>query len=246
MARTITSAEAFTIARLTCASSRPSVDRPASGCSAQTPSTTASARTERMKSIAPAPSVTCASLSSRPPIITTSAVGWSASAAAIGGELVRIVRGRLGRQPAGELEVGRRAVEQDDPARRRARGRRRRRARPWRPRRSRGGARSSRAAARAAARRRGRAGRGPARRARAGRGGRCPPTRPARRRGAPRRPSRRGRARRGSPGAVRRRGAVRVPARSCMLLHGSGPHAYTCTEPQADVGARVARRSPDL
>ena len=45
-----------------------------------------------MKSIAPAPSVTWATLSSRPPIITTSAVGWPASAAAIGGELVRIVR----------------------------------------------------------------------------------------------------------------------------------------------------------
>ena len=53
---------AATIARLTCASSRSSVERPCSGCSAQTPSTTASARTERMKSTAVGPTVTCARL----------------------------------------------------------------------------------------------------------------------------------------------------------------------------------------
>ena len=42
--------------------------------------------------MAGAPTVTCARLSSRPPIITTSAAGCSARAAAIGGELVSTVQ----------------------------------------------------------------------------------------------------------------------------------------------------------
>ena len=45
---------------------------------------------------------------------TTSAEGWSARAAAIGGEFVSTVQARSCGQAARDLEVGRRAVEQDD------------------------------------------------------------------------------------------------------------------------------------
>ena len=91
------------------------MESPASGCSAHTPSTHASACTVRRKSTAEAPTVTCARLSSRPPITTTSAVGCSASA---DGDRRRVGEhgedAVVGQQP-GELEVGGRAVEDDHP-----------------------------------------------------------------------------------------------------------------------------------
>ena len=112
VASAITSAEASTIARLTYASSWWVTVMPSSGCRLQMPSTQTSARTWRSASTVCAPTVTWESLSSRPPISTTSTRGWAASASATGGELVSTVQSRSGRQPARELERRRPAVEQ--------------------------------------------------------------------------------------------------------------------------------------
>ena len=106
VASAITSADASTIARLTCASSWSLTVTPSSGCRLQIPSTHASARTWRSASTAVAPTVTCASFSSRPPISTTSARGCAASATATGGELVSTVQSRsAGRRRASSSAV---------------------------------------------------------------------------------------------------------------------------------------------